>query len=135
LCFQKRIFFFCFFQNKVAKAEVVVTTYDFIRDHQKRKSIEKWGKLPHLRKLKWHVIVVDEAHHINNNTSQISKSLRQFDCIRKFLLTGTPLQNTLQDLWALLNYLMPQGNVFCFQASFICVLKYFPAKQNKKNSV
>ncbi len=95
------------FRDVVAKAEVVVTTYDFIRDHQQRKTIEKWGKWPHLRKIRWHVIVVDEGHHINNNNSQVAKCLRQFMCLRKLLLTGTPLQNSLQELWALLNYLMP----------------------------
>ena len=67
---------------QVTKAEVVVTTYEFIRNHQKAKTIEKWGKLPHLSKVKWHVIVVDEAHHINNNSSQVAKVVKQktLDC-------------------------------------------------------
>jgi hypothetical protein len=96
------------FRDVVKKAEVVVATYDFVRDHQQKKTREKWGKWPHLRKIRWHVIAVDEGHHINNNNSQVAKSLRQFVCIRKLLLTGTPLQNSLQELWALLNYLMPE---------------------------
>ena len=96
-----------YFHEQVRKADVVVTTYEWIRDHQKRKSIEKWGQWPHLHKIKWHLVVADEGHHIANNTSQKSRALRQLTCIRKMILTGTPLQNSLSELWALLNYLMP----------------------------
>ena len=97
-----------YFRETVRKADVVVTTYDWIREHQTRKSKEKWGIWPHLNRLKWHLVVVDEGHHIANNTSQVSKALRQLSCRRKMILTGTPLQNSLTELWALLNYLMPQ---------------------------
>jgi SWI/SNF-related matrix-associated actin-dependent regulator of chromatin subfamily A member 5 len=58
-------------------------------------------------KFKWEYLIVDEAHKIKNEESQISKKLRQLDTSHRLLLTGTPLQNNLHELWALLNFLLP----------------------------
>ena len=59
-------------------------------------------------KFKWEYIIVDEAHKIKNEESQISKRLRQLDSRYRLLLTGTPLQNNLHELWSLLNFLLPE---------------------------
>ncbi len=59
-------------------------------------------------KFKWEYLIVDEAHKIKNEESQISKKLRQLDTRYRLLLTGTPLQNNLHELWALLNFLLPE---------------------------
>lgn len=61
-----------------------------------------------LQKFKWEYIIVDEAHKIKNEESQISKRLRQLDSRQRLLLTGTPLQNNLHELWSLLNFLLPE---------------------------
>lgn len=61
-----------------------------------------------LRKVKWHYIVIDEAHKLKNDESQISKVIRKLETDRKLLLTGTPLQNNLKELWSLLNFLLPE---------------------------
>lgn len=61
-----------------------------------------------LQKFKWEYIIVDEAHKIKNEESMISKKLRELDSRQRLLLTGTPLQNNLHELWSLLNYLLPQ---------------------------
>lgn len=61
-----------------------------------------------LQKFKWEYIIVDEAHKIKNEESQISKRLRELDSRQRLLLTGTPLQNNLHELWSLLNFLLPQ---------------------------
>lgn len=60
-----------------------------------------------LRKFKWEYIIVDEAHKLKNEDSQVSKRLRELDSNYRLLLTGTPLQNNLHELWALLNFLLP----------------------------
>ena len=52
-------------------------------------------------------LVIDEAHRIKNEKSVLSQVVRIFSTKHRLLLTGTPLQNNLQELWALLNFLMP----------------------------
>lgn len=61
-----------------------------------------------LRKFKWQYLIVDEAHKLKNEASILSKVLRSIDSKYRLLLTGTPLQNNLQELWALLNFLVPE---------------------------
>eukprot|EP00897_Mesotaenium_endlicherianum_P003066 jgi/Mesen1/2788/ME000170S01898 len=60
-----------------------------------------------LKKFKWRYIIIDEAHRIKNENSILSKTMRLFDANYRLLITGTPLQNNLHELWALLNFLLP----------------------------
>jgi len=55
----------------------------------------------------WEVLVVDEAHRMKNNTSRFASNLREgrFKFGRSLLLTGTPIQNNMNELWALLNFI------------------------------
>jgi len=69
-----------------------------------------------LMKFKWEYLIVDEAHKLKNEESQISQRLRQFDSRYRLLLTGTPLQNNLHELWSLLNFLLPE--IFTSSADF-----------------
>ncbi|KAG4302027.1 hypothetical protein PCK1_001702 [Pneumocystis canis] len=61
------------------------------------------------RRKKWHYLILDEAHNIKNFRSQRWKILLNFNTERRLLLTGTPLQNNLVELWSLLYFLMPHG--------------------------
>ncbi|KAG0198407.1 hypothetical protein BGX33_012360, partial [Mortierella sp. NVP41] len=61
----------------------------------------------HLKKFAWQYIVIDEAHRIKNENSQLSQIIRAFNSKNRLLITGTPLQNNLHELWALLNFLLP----------------------------
>lgn len=69
-----------------------------------------------LLKFKWEYLIVDEAHKLKNEESQISQRLRQLDSRYRLLLTGTPLQNNLHELWSLLNFLLPE--IFSSSADF-----------------
>lgn len=60
-----------------------------------------------LRKVAWQYIVIDEAHRIKNENSSLSQIVREFHSRNRLLITGTPLQNNLHELWALLNYILP----------------------------
>jgi helicase SWR1 len=57
----------------------------------------------------WHYLILDEAHNIKNFQTQRWQTLLTFRTNSRLLLTGTPLQNNLQELWSLLYFLMPSG--------------------------
>ena len=59
------------------------------------------------RRKKWKYMILDEAQHIKNFKSQRWQILLNFNSSRRLLLTGTPLQNSLMELWSLMHFLMP----------------------------
>ncbi|PYI30715.1 hypothetical protein BP00DRAFT_372531 [Aspergillus indologenus CBS 114.80] len=61
----------------------------------------------HLKKFAWEYIIIDEAHRIKNEESSLAQIIRVFHSRNRLLITGTPLQNNLHELWALLNFLLP----------------------------
>jgi SWI/SNF-related matrix-associated actin-dependent regulator of chromatin subfamily A member 5 len=78
------------------KFDVCITSYEMIL---REKS--------HLKKFAWEYIIVDEAHRIKNEESSLAQIIRMFNSRNRLLITGTPLQNNLHELWALLNFLLP----------------------------
>ncbi|XP_048561702.1 probable chromatin-remodeling complex ATPase chain isoform X2 [Triticum urartu] len=61
-----------------------------------------------LKRFSWRYIIIDEAHRIKNENSLLSKTMRLFSTNYRLLITGTPLQNNLHELWSLLNFLLPE---------------------------
>jgi len=61
-----------------------------------------------LQKIAWCYLAIDEAHRIKNENAKFSRVVRTFSTLHRLLITGTPLQNNLHELWALLNYLLPE---------------------------
>lgn len=82
--------------NKRLKFNAILTTYEILL---KDKSV--------LGNVSWAVLGVDEAHRLKNDDSLLYKSLFEFDTNHRLLITGTPLQNSLKELWALLHFIMP----------------------------
>lgn len=76
--------------------DVCVTSYEMV--------IKERGVF---KKFNWRYMVIDEAHRIKNEKSKLSEIVREFKTTNRLLLTGTPLQNNLHELWALLNFLLP----------------------------
>uniref|UniRef100_A0A7S0IUA5 Uncharacterized protein n=1 Tax=Calcidiscus leptoporus TaxID=127549 RepID=A0A7S0IUA5_9EUKA len=76
--------------------DVCVTSYEMVTREQNA-----------FRKFAWRYIIVDEAHRMKNEESKLSQVLRSFSSHSRLLITGTPMQNNLHELWALLNFLMP----------------------------
>ncbi len=60
-----------------------------------------------LSSVDWAVLIIDEAHRLKNNQSKFFRTLFEFSIGYKVLLTGTPLQNNLEELYHLLNFLKP----------------------------
>ncbi|ODV73463.1 DNA translocase CYBJADRAFT_150529 [Cyberlindnera jadinii NRRL Y-1542] len=85
-------------QNTIleAKFDVLVTSFEMVIREKAS-----------LKKIAWQYIVVDEAHRIKNEESALSQIIRLFYSKGRLLITGTPLQNNLHELWALLNFLLP----------------------------
>lgn len=79
-----------------AKFDVLITSYEMII---REKNV--------LKKVAWQYIVIDEAHRIKNEESALSQIIRLLYSKNRLLITGTPLQNNLHELWALLNFLLP----------------------------
>jgi SWI/SNF-related matrix-associated actin-dependent regulator of chromatin subfamily A member 5 len=79
------------------KFDAVVTSYEMVI---KEKNFFK--------KTYWRYIIIDEAHRIKNENSILSRTVRMFRTSYRLLITGTPLQNNLHELWALLNFLLPE---------------------------
>ena len=63
-----------------------------------------------LKKFPWKYLVVDEGHRLKNHECKLINALKKLESENRLLLTGTPLQNNLAELWSLLNFLLPQVN-------------------------
>uniref|UniRef100_A0A8D3DSA4 Chromodomain helicase DNA binding protein 2 n=1 Tax=Scophthalmus maximus TaxID=52904 RepID=A0A8D3DSA4_SCOMX len=83
-------------QTKRIRFNALLTTYEILL---KDKGV--------LGNINWAFIGVDEAHRLKNDDSLLYKSLMEFRSNHRLLITGTPLQNSLKELWSLLHFLMP----------------------------
>ncbi|KAJ3402286.1 hypothetical protein CcCBS67573_g01001 [Chytriomyces confervae] len=61
----------------------------------------------YLQKIKWKYIIVDEGHRLKNMNCRLIRELKTYPSANRLILSGTPLQNNLTELWSLLNFLMP----------------------------
>lgn len=60
------------------------------------------------KRFQWKYLIVDEGHRIKNLNCRLVQELKRLPTDNKLLLTGTPLQNNLAELWSLLNFLLPE---------------------------
>ncbi|XP_014289519.1 chromodomain-helicase-DNA-binding protein 1 [Halyomorpha halys] len=86
----------CYSGSKRLKFNAILTTYEIVL---KDKAF--------LGSISWAILMVDEAHRLKNDDSLLYKTLKEFDTNHRLLITGTPLQNSLKELWALLHFIMP----------------------------
>ncbi|CAL9115194.1 unnamed protein product [Musa textilis] len=78
------------------KFPLVITSYEVAMNDAK-----------FLAQYKWKYVVVDEGHRLKNSKCILLRELRRLPIENKLLLTGTPLQNNLAELWSLLNFILP----------------------------
>ncbi|KOC59628.1 DNA excision repair protein ERCC-6 [Habropoda laboriosa] len=55
----------------------------------------------------WHYIILDEGHKIRNPQAKVSKAVKEFSTPHRLLLTGSPMQNSLKELWSLFDFILP----------------------------
>lgn len=77
--------------------DVVVTTFEMVLE-----------ELNSFKRIAWKYLVVDEAHKLKNEDSRAHIALASLSTTQRLIITGTPLQNNLKELWALLHFLAPQ---------------------------
>ncbi|SPO20449.1 related to INO80 - ATPase with chromatin remodeling and helicase activity [Ustilago trichophora] len=82
--------------NRDAPFHVLVTSYQLVVSDEK-----------YFQRVKWQYMILDEAQAIKSSSSIRWKTLLGFNCRNRLLLTGTPVQNSMQELWALLHFIMP----------------------------
>ncbi|XP_056334959.1 chromodomain-helicase-DNA-binding protein 8 isoform X2 [Danio aesculapii] len=78
------------------KFDALITTFEMIL-----------SDCPELREISWRCVVIDEAHRLKNRNCKLLDSLKMLELEHKVLLTGTPLQNTVEELFSLLHFLEP----------------------------
>lgn len=95
--------------EKLSQTNLVATSYEVAMRDASR-----------LAKVAWRLLVVDEGHRLKNARCRLAKSLRLLRSDGRILLTGTPLQNSLAELWALLHFLLPEifSDIDAFQSWF-----------------
>ncbi|KAI7359769.1 SWI/SNF chromatin remodeling complex component [Hortaea werneckii] len=79
-----------------AEFPVVCTSYEICMNDRK-----------HLSHYGWKFIIIDEGHRIKNLNCRLIRELQSYQSANRLLITGTPLQNNLAELWSLLHFLMP----------------------------
>ncbi len=94
--------------DDLAPAEIVVATYGLIR---RDRAV--------LAEIEWGLVVADEAQHVKNPLARTARELRRVPAQARLALTGTPVENRLTELWALLDWTTPGllGSLDAFKAS------------------
>lgn len=83
-------------RTKVKSHNLIVASYDIVR-----KDIEFFSSI------KWNYCVLDEGHIIKNGKTKCSKAIKQLIANHRLILSGTPIQNNVLELWSLFDFLMP----------------------------
>ena len=96
-----------FHPNELAEQNVVIVSYDLLRND-----------FNNFKKIDWDLIICDEAQALKNSGSKIRSCIDELNSQRKYLITGTPIENSLTDLWSLIDIVRPGllGNKRAFQA-------------------
>ena len=96
--------------NSINNFDVIITSYSLLQ-----KDIDFYKKIP------FSYTILDEAQHIKNRTTRNAKSVKMIQATHRLILTGTPIENSLDELWSLFDFLMPGllGNYERFQEKYV----------------
>lgn len=85
---------------------ILLTTYDIVRNNAKSLCGDQYYE-DRDGELTWDYMILDEGHLIKNPSTQRAKSLHEIPCAHRIIISGTPIQNNLKELWALFNFCCP----------------------------
>ena len=91
--------------KRIPKYNIVITSYDLLK-----RDIETYKELNYEFKF----IIADEAQYIKNNNTQNAKAIKEINANTKYALTGTPIENSLSELWSIFDFIMP-GYLFGYR--------------------
>lgn len=95
-------------KNQIASIpnyDIVITSYELLK-----RDIEEYKKYD----FKFKYIIADEAQYIKNNNTQNAKAIKNISAETRFALTGTPIENSLSELWSIFDFIMP-GYLFGYR--------------------
>ena len=84
------------FLNHINDTNIIITTYGLIREDKEI-----------YQNINFEVIAIDEAQNIKNNTAQMTRVIKTLKGNTMFALTGTPLENSVLELWSIFDFIMP----------------------------
>lgn len=91
--------------EQIDKFDLVITSYDLLK-----RDIEFYQK----KDYKFKFIIADEAQYLKNSNTQNAKSIKKIKGDTKYALTGTPIENSLAELWSIFDFIMP-GYLFTYR--------------------
>lgn len=96
-------------EKNIDKVNVLITTYGLLRED-----------LDFYNSIDFEVMVIDEAQNIKNTNTKVTKAVKSVRANTKIALTGTPIENSVNELWSIFDYLMPGylGNLQNFQGKY-----------------
>mmetsp|Transcript_20851 Transcript_20851/g.69606 ORF Transcript_20851/g.69606 Transcript_20851/m.69606 type:complete len:742 (-) Transcript_20851:72-2297(-) len=96
-------------KHRAKEFPIVITSFEIVMNDAKS-----------LSQYRWKYLTVDEGHRIKNKDCKLLRELKALNAGNRLLLTGTPLQNNLSELWSLLNFILPEifDDLSTFQAWF-----------------
>ncbi|POM85099.1 SNF2 family N-terminal domain protein [Cryptosporidium meleagridis] len=100
--------------EKVSTELLVITTYETLRRN-----------LQTLRQISWFYVILDEGHKIRNPDSGITLAVKSLGTCNRLLLSGSPIQNDLKELWSLIDFVYPGklGTLPVFEQQFVIPIK------------
>lgn len=91
--------------NEIERYDVIVTSYDLLK-----RDIEIYKE----KNYTFRFIIADEAQYLKNNNAKNAKAIKQIKADSRFALTGTPIENSLAELWSIFDFVMP-GYLFSYK--------------------
>lgn len=102
----------------------MITTYDAVRINQDILIDHEWG-----------YVILDEGHRIRNPDAETTLTVKRFETPHRFILSGTPIQNNLKELWSLFDFVFPGKLGVSYRLLFTKLIWHRSYQYSKINSV
>lgn len=80
----------------IEPGQTIITSYDYLK-----RDLEIY------KKMNFHFVIVDEAQAIKNSLTKNAEAVKEIHCVSRFAITGTPIENSLADLWSIFDFCLP----------------------------